>query len=190
MTNIFGKKKKKRKYQLYREWIGFTEPVGIFLFLLLMVGFVRVIQDIILQYQEQSEIWANTYTGLIYWSGYALAFMYCYSPAIKKSILYRYGVKYKAEIIKAKYRYTDNRFKNRETFCLEIDYIDSKGKKKKYYTPVYASSPNDYLKSAYCSVYEWMGFRVEGDFQLIEDTEHFERRTPPIPIEKANFIWR
>ncbi len=112
--------------------------------------------------------------------------LYANYSRIKRKILSRYGVKHKAEIVKAKYD-SPGRW-GVSSYYLEIDFINSKGKEKTLYTPGYHGNPNNYLKSADCSVYEWKGFYVEDDFQMRDEMEYFGYG--PIPTEKKEFIWR
>ena len=111
----------------------------------------------------------------------------CFSK-IKRKILSHYGVRHDAEIVKAKYEDGTGSWAGFSFYYLEIDFINNRGKKKTLYTPAYIGNPNDYLKSANCSVYEWKGFYVEGDFQMRDEREYFGYG--PIPTERKRFIWR
>lgn len=179
------RKKKKRKYLLHSEYLGFTKPIGVVWFLALVLAYAWAIKDIYLNYQEDNEIWSEGFTWGIGLLAYVILFIFFYYTTIKKLILYRFGVKHKAEIIRTKYY---EGYRSEDQYYLEIEFINNKGRKKRLYTQGYHDSPNVHLKSVYCSVYEWKGFYVEGDFQLIEDIEHFEQRTPPIPMERTNDI--
>ena len=118
--------------------------------------------------------------------GSSLGLLCFYYPKIKKKILYRYGVKHKAKIINAKYNPYE---RGTPGYYLEIEFINNRGKRKILHTPPYFDDPNCYLGNAYCSVYEWKGFYVEGDFRLREEVDHLEWYAP-IPTEKKFFIWR
>ena len=114
--------------------------------------------------------------------------LYAKYSRIKRKILSRYGVRHDAEIVRAKYNNGRGRMAGISKYYLEIDFTNSKGNRKTLYTSAYEGNPNDYLKSANCSVYEWKGFYVEGDFQMRDEREYFGYG--PIPTERKRFIWR
>lgn len=173
----------KRKYLLHSEYLGFTKPIGVVWFLALVAAYVWAIKDIYLNYQEDHEIWSDGFTWGIGLLAFVVLFVFYYYTTIKKIFLYRFGVKHKAEIIRTKYH---EGYRSPDRYYLEIAFINNKGREKRLHTQGYHDSPNVHLKSVYCSVYEWKGFCVEGDFQLIEDNEDFERRTPPTPTDLPN----
>lgn len=179
------RKKKKQRYLLHSEYLGFSKPIGIVWFLALVLAYAWAIKDIYLHYQEYHEIYSSDgfICGMISLA-YLILFIYYYYTNIKKMILYRFGAKHEAEIIRAKYY--EGRYSYQDRYRLVIEFINNKGRKKSLYTQTYNDNPNVHLKSAYCSVYEWKGFCVEGDFQLIEDNEDFERRTPSIPTDLSD----
>ena len=115
-----------------------------------------------------------------------MLFFICELFKNKKKILSHYGVKHKAEIVKAWYGAVGRW--GTPSYYLEIDFINSKGKRKTLHTPGYQGNPNDYLKSAKCSVYEWKGFYVEADLQVRDEIDCFGYAG--IPTEKKHFIWR
>ena len=112
--------------------------------------------------------------------------LYSYYSRMKRGILFRFGVRNDAEIVKARYG-SPGRW-GTPSYYLEIDFTNSRGKKKTIYTPAYEGNPNDYLKSAKCSVYEWKGFYVEADLQVRDEVDPFGYAG--IPTEKKHFIWR
>ena len=139
-------------------------------------------------YIEEKRFAEGSYIFVVGSLALVLYLIYAKYSKIKRIILSRYGVRHDAEIVRAKYENGSGRFAGRSSYYLEIDFINSKGKNKTLYTPAYEGNPNDYLKSANCSVYEWKGFYVEGDFQMRDEREFFGYG--PIPTEKKNFIWR
>ena len=117
---------------------------------------------------------------------FTIFLLYANYSKIKRRFLSHYGIKHKAEIVKAWYGAVGRW--GTPSYYLEIDFVNSKGKRKTLHTPAYQGNPNDYLKSAKCSVYEWKGFYVEADLQVHDEVDPFGYAG--IPTEKKHFIWR
>lgn len=177
-------KRKKPKYLSYYESLGFNKRVGVIWFLALVIAHVWVVFESISYYQEDQGIGSDAIVGGGLLLCFDIFFITCYYTSIKKWILYRFGTKHKAEIIRA--RYYEPYYAYRSRYYLEIEFINKKGRIKRILTQGYYNSPNNHLNSVYCSVYEWHGFYAEGDFQLFEEDEHSERRTPPVPIVRGS----
>ena len=135
---------------------------------------------------EDKELLPDMYIQVVILVIYACYLIYANYSKIKKGFLSRYGVKHKAEIVKAWYGAVGRW--GTPSYYLEIDFVNSKGKRKTLHTPAYQGNPNDYLKSAKCSVYEWKGFYVEADLQVHDEVDPFGYAG--IPTEKKHFIWR
>lgn len=93
------------------------------------------------------------------------SFVYCWSgPSIRKRY-YKKGKRYDAVIVGAEWLLNG---RGEDTFYLIIRFYDeSKGILYRK-TNGYVGSPNVKLKSVNCSVYEWKGKYMEGDFQTVE----------------------
>lgn len=137
-------------------------------------------------YIEEKRFAEGSYIFVVFSLALALYLLYAKYSRVKRKILSRYGVRHDAEIVKARYG-SPGRW-GTPSYYLEIDFTNSKGKKKTLYTSGYHGNPNDYLKSANCSVYEWKGFYVEGDLQVRDEIDYFGYAG--IPTEKRHFIWR
>lgn len=143
--------------------------------------------DIMMYIQEKS-FDKSSYIYIAFSLVYILYLLYAKYSRIKRKILSHFGTRHDAEIVRAKYNIGRGRFAGRSFYYLEIDFTNSRGKKKTLYTPAYEGNPNDYLKSAKCSVYEWKGFYVEADLQVRDEVDYFGYAG--IPTEKKHFIWR
>ncbi|MDE6568106.1 MAG: hypothetical protein K2K70_10305 [Lachnospiraceae bacterium] len=162
-----------KERELLRFYVGFVMTT-----LNLIFGVILCI--------ENKEFSSDMYIDIGIWLIPVVYLLYANYSKIKKKILFRHGVKHKAEIVKACYGAPGR--DRVPSYYLVIDFINSKGKKKTLYTPGYHGNPNMYLKSANCSVYEWKGFYVEGDFQMRDEIDYFGYAG--IPTEKKEFIWR
>ena len=132
------------------------------------------------EFADGSHIYAVPSLALV------LYLLYANYSIIKRKILSCYGERLDAEIVRARYG-SPGRW-GTPSYYLEIDFINSKGKRKTIYTSGYHGNPNNYLKSAKCSVYEWKGFYVEADLQVRDEVDPFGYAG--IPTEKKHFIWR
>ena len=157
------------------------------IYMVLVASIPCYILDIVVYIQEKN-FDKSSYIYIVFSLAFMIYLLYAKYSAIKRKILSRYGVRYDAEIVRAKYNIGRGRFAGRSFYYLEIDFTNSKGKEKTLYTPAYEGNPNDYLKSAKCSVYEWKGFYVEGDLQVRDEVDYFGYAG--IPTEKKHFIWR
>lgn len=126
------------------------------------------------------------YGMILTFVGSVIGLLYSYSSKIKTKILTRYGVRHRGEIVKAKYGLSGYCVSD---YYMEIEFTNSKGKRKTFHAPAYRGDPNSYLKNQYCSIYEWKGFYVEGDFRMREEKDNMAWYGP-IPTEKKHFIWR
>ena len=147
---------------------------------------VFVVALYIMDWIEDKEMPSDMYMPVILLLIVVCYLLYANYSKIKRKILSKHGIKHNAEIVKARYG-APGRY-GVPSYYLEIDFINSKGKQKTLYTAGYHGNPNDYLKSAECSVYEWKGFYVEADFQMRDEREYFGYG--PIPTERKEFIWR
>ena len=153
------------------------------------IGFVMATLNLIfgvILCVENNEFSSDMYIDIGSWLIFAIYLIYANYPKIKKKILFRYGEKHNAKIVKARYGAPGR--DRVPSYYLVSEIINSKGKKKTLYTPGYHGNPTMYLKSANCSVYEWKGFYVEGDFQMRDEIDYFGHAG--IPTEKKEFIWR
>lgn len=155
------------------------------LYILLGMGISIEIFGIILSIEDK-EMSSDLYIVALFISLIICYLLYANFTKIKRRILSKHGIKHDAEIVNA--RYGSPGIYGFPSYYLEIDFINSKGKRKTLYTAGYHDNPNYYLESAKCFVYEWKGFYVEADFQMRDEIDYFGYTR--IPTEKKRFIWR
>lgn len=93
------------------------------------------------------------------------SFIYCWSGPIIQKHYYKKGKRYDAVIIGAEWLLNG---RGEDTYYLIIRFYDDTKRLLYRKTNGYVGSPNVKLKSENCSVYEWKGKYMEGDFQTVE----------------------
>ena len=172
--------KKGLQYKLTKEDIAWVFQMYFYFSLL---GFFLLMFD----YLRGREILMDMfYATILAFVASSLGLLYSYSSRIKTKILTRYGVKHRGEIVRARYGSSG---RGTPSYYLEIEFVNSKGKRKTYHSPAYEGDPTSYLENQYCSIYEWKGFYVEADFRMLEEKDNLAWYGP-IPTEKKHFIWR
>lgn len=106
---------------------------------------------------------------------------YCWAFEIKKKLFYKNGKKYDGNIISAE-ELLNGRGDN--TYYLVIEFSDGH-KKMLRKTKGYVGNPNNRLINKSCSIYEWKGKYLEGDFHVSEQGVY---NVNTIPITKHNLF--
>lgn len=92
-------------------------------------------------------------------------FIYCWTGESIRKKFYKNGKRYEGRIIEAEWLFNG---RGEDTYFLIISFHDGIQRRLRK-TQGYVGNPNHKLKSICCSVYEWKGKYMEGDFQTLEE---------------------
>lgn len=93
-------------------------------------------------------------------------FIRCWTDEYIRNKFYKYGKRYEGRIIEAEWLFNG---RGEDTYFLIISFHDGTQRRLRK-TAGYEGNPNHKLKSIRCSVYEWKGKYMEGDFQTLEES--------------------
>lgn len=105
-------------------------------------------------------------------------FVHSFWLRLRKKRFYKYGTKYQGEIVGADYWAN---LTGIDDYFLYIEFTVN-GVKKTTKTRAYEGDPNHILESRYCSIYEYKGKYLEGDFRTLDKEDY--KRVKIIPTRK------
>lgn len=138
------------------------------LFIIALFGIVCIVLELISNYTSRyssNMILGGEYILLLYnVILYLGCFIYCWSEKPYRNKFYKKGKCYEGNIIQAEWLFNG---RGESTYYLIIEFHDGYQKRLRK-TNGYVGNPNNKLRSTKCSVYEYKGKYMEGDFDVLD----------------------